>query len=76
MRFEEAIHKLEQIIEQIESGQAGLEKSLSDYEHGMKLISRCRAILATTEKRIAELTQDAQGQLHVVEPPTAEADKE
>ena len=63
LRFELAIGQLEQIIEEIESGQIGLEQSLSAYERGMKLIVRCRSILDTAEKRIAELTVEPDGTL-------------
>ncbi len=58
LRFEEAIEQLEAILEQIESGNVGLEESLAQYEKGMKLIGRCRALLSKAEQRIAELTGD------------------
>ncbi len=63
LKFEEAIEQLERIIEGVESGEVGLEESLSQYENGMKLIAHCRTILTAAEKRIAELTVDADGQL-------------
>ena len=63
LRFEQAIGQLEHIIDEIESGQIGLEQSLSAYERGMKLIVRCRSILNTAEKRIAELTIEPDGEL-------------
>lgn len=56
LQFEEAIEQLEQLIEQIESGQIGLEDSLKQYQLGTALIKRCRAIIDTAEKQIAELT--------------------
>lgn len=65
MKFEHAIDYLEQIIERIESGEADLEQCLAGYERGMQLIGRCRSILDTAEKRIAELASDSSGQLHV-----------
>ena len=65
VRFEEAIDQIEQVIEKIESGQAGLEQSLVDYERATKLIGHCRSILKVTQKRIAELTSDGEGQLQV-----------
>lgn len=61
--FEQAIQKLEKIIEQIESGQMPLEETLAAYEQGMKLIQHCRAILAAAEKKITELTVDEKGHL-------------
>lgn len=63
VKFEDAIEQLEQIIERIESGEAGLEECLGQYEQGMKLIQQCRTILTRAEQRIAELAPDESGQL-------------
>ncbi len=54
--FEQALAQLEALIDRIETGESGLEQSLADYEKGTQLLQRCRAILDTTQKRIAELT--------------------
>ncbi|MEM9418888.1 MAG: exodeoxyribonuclease VII small subunit [Planctomycetota bacterium] len=56
--FEQAIDQLEELIEQIESGEIGLEDALKRYEDGTKLIQRCRSILDSAEKKIAELTSE------------------
>ncbi|MFG0273543.1 MAG: exodeoxyribonuclease VII small subunit [Phycisphaerales bacterium] len=56
--FEEAIERLEAIIDRIERGEVGLEESLSEYERGVGLIRRCREVLDTAEQRIAELSVD------------------
>ena len=61
--FEQAIEQLEDIVEQIESGEVGLEQAIERYEAGQKLIQRCRGILDKAERRIAELTEDAEGNL-------------
>ncbi len=53
--FEEAMDRLERIIERIESGEAGLEESIREYEAGAKLLKRCRAILERAEQRVAKL---------------------
>ncbi len=59
--FEEAIEQLEDLIDQIESGEIGLEEALKRYEQGSALIKRCRAILDGAQERIAELTEAADG---------------
>ena len=64
MKFEQAIEKLEDMIEQIESGEAGLEGSLKCYEQGTVLIKHCSGILDAAEKKISELTVDSTGGLH------------
>jgi exodeoxyribonuclease VII small subunit len=65
LSFEQAVAELGAIIENIESGQAGLEESLAQYERGMKLIGQCRTILSAAEQKIAELSVDAKGKLRV-----------
>jgi exodeoxyribonuclease VII small subunit len=54
------VQQLEQIIERIESGQVGLEQSISEYERGVALIKRCRQVLDRAEQRVEELTAQMQ----------------
>lgn len=65
LSFEQALGELETLVEQIESGEIGLEQALKQYERGMALIQRCRSVLAQAEQRIAELTENEQGELGV-----------
>ncbi|MEM9416059.1 MAG: exodeoxyribonuclease VII small subunit [Planctomycetota bacterium] len=58
LSFEQAIEKLESMIDDIESGEVGLEEAISRYEQGQQLVKRCRTILDKAEQRIAELTPD------------------
>jgi exodeoxyribonuclease VII small subunit len=59
--FEEALAELEQILSEIESGEAGLEQSLVKYERGSFLIQHCRTILSKAEKQIEVLSKSADG---------------
>ena len=61
--FEQALGKLERIVEQIESGQIGLEESIARYEEGVALIKQCRTILDAAEKKIQVLAKGEGGQL-------------
>ncbi|RME31990.1 MAG: exodeoxyribonuclease VII small subunit [Candidatus Zixiibacteriota bacterium] len=63
--FEDAIERLEELIEQIESGEIGLEESLKRYEEGSALIKRCRSILDDAHQKIYELTASPDGGLAV-----------
>lgn len=65
LSFEDAIEELESIIDQVESGEAGLEQSLAFYERGMRLVARCKSVLDSAEKKIAELTTTQEGRLKV-----------
>ncbi len=60
--FEDALERVEGLITQIESGEIGLEESLTRYEEGVALIKRCRAILDVAEQRVEELADDLEGQ--------------
>ena len=65
MTFEQALADLERIVEQIESGQIGLEESIARYEEGIALVKQCRAILDAAEKRIQLLARSADGEVQV-----------
>jgi exodeoxyribonuclease VII small subunit len=55
--FEEAIGELERILSDMETGQVGLEESLTKYERGTFLIQHCRGVLTTAEKQIELLSK-------------------
>ena len=59
LTFEQALERLEAINDRIESGEIGLEASLTEYELGMRLIAHCQSILARADQRVAELTPES-----------------
>ncbi len=67
--FEEALRNLEQITEEIERAEIGLEESIARYEQGMKLVRRCRAMLDKAEQRIQKLSATDDGQLTAEDAP-------
>lgn len=73
LTFEQAVERLEAIIGRIESGEVGLEQSIREYEHGVALLKRCRAILETAEQRVEELTAPRQSQSSVPGAPATPA---
>ncbi len=54
--FEESLSEVESIIERIETGQSGLERSIGEYEKGVRLLARCRGMLKDAEQRIEDVT--------------------
>ncbi|MCK6455916.1 MAG: exodeoxyribonuclease VII small subunit [Phycisphaerae bacterium] len=71
LKFEQALERLEKIVEGIEQGKIGLEESIERFAEGMSLIQHCRAILADAELKIQRLQADADGTLRagtLVEP--------
>ncbi len=59
--FEEALEKLESIVESMESDDLPLESLLERYEEGTKLAAVCQQKLAVAELRIKKLEQDKDG---------------
>ncbi len=63
IKFEDALQRLEQIVDQLEGGNLGLEESLKVFEQGVGLARRCARYLDEAEKRIELLTRDEGGAL-------------
>ena len=53
--FEDALSKLQNIIEELESGSPSLDKMMQLFEDGMKLMQECRSHLIEVEERINTL---------------------
>ena len=62
MPFEEALHKLESIVESMETGELPLEKLLAHFEEGTRLIKICQAKLEEAEIKIKVLEKNAAGE--------------
>jgi len=60
--FEGAMDRLEEIVEQMESGKMMLEELIVRYEEGMKLVKVCQERLASAEQRIEIITRNNAGQ--------------
>jgi len=73
--FEEALQKLEDVVEAMESGDLPLEILLGRYEEGMKLARACQARLADAEAKIQQLEKTAAGALKL-KPMTIDAAEE
>jgi exodeoxyribonuclease VII small subunit len=60
--FEEALKKLESIVEQMESGELPLEAMTARFEEGVRLVKTCQKRLEEAELKISKLEKDASGQ--------------
>ena len=58
LSFEESLKKLEKIVEQLESGEIDLEKSVELYEDGMKLKNKCGEKLKKVEMQIKKIKSE------------------
>ncbi len=61
--FEEALGKLNSIVEAMENDELPLEKLLAQYEEGMRLHQQCQGRLAAAELRIQQIEKDAAGRM-------------
>ena len=59
--FEQAMKRLEEIVERMESGELPLEDLIARYEEGMKLVKVCQERLASAEQRIEIITRNSAG---------------
>jgi len=69
--FEQSLKQLEQIVQELESGELPLEKALKKFEEGIQLAKLCSRTLDETEQKITLLLKDQDGS--VVEKPFAGA---
>lgn len=63
LTFEAALARLEQVVNDMETGQLSLEQSIARFEEGMKLSRFCAAQLDAIERRIEVLVRKADGSL-------------
>lgn len=71
--FEEALKKLETIVETMEAGDLPLETLMARFEEGISLAKICQAKLAEAELKIQQLEKNAADEL-VLKPVTPPAD--
>jgi exodeoxyribonuclease VII small subunit len=54
--FEDALTRVERIVEDLERGEPSLSTALAKYEDGVKLLRRCYDLLDQAERSVALLT--------------------
>lgn len=59
--FEQALEELEQIVRKLESGEGGLEQSISEYERGALLKAHCETKLREARMRVEKIAERAGG---------------
>ena len=57
MTYEEALSKLEKIVEKLEEGSLSLDKSMELFEEGTKLSVFCEKCLNEAEQKITQLKE-------------------
>lgn len=63
IKFEKAMNRLEQIVEELEKGELDIDKSLEIFEEGIKMSRVCSKKLNEAEQKIEKLTKNQKGEL-------------
>lgn len=61
MKFEEALKKLEKIVEELENGSISLESALEKYKEGIELSQLCSKKLEAAKKKVEILIKSQDG---------------
>ncbi|MCM8800782.1 MAG: exodeoxyribonuclease VII small subunit [Candidatus Omnitrophica bacterium] len=73
IRFEEALKKLEKIVNDLEKGDLSLDEALKKYEEGLQLARICSQRLESAKKKIDILVKNKKGEFELK--PFSEEDK-
>lgn len=66
--FEDAMNKLEQIVEKLEEGDVPLEEAIAFYKEGMELSKLCHDKLKNVEEQLTQIiTEDGRKNFSVEE---------
>lgn len=63
MTFEQALGELERIVQQLESGEVELERSIAIYERGAALRAHCDSKLKDAELKVEKIVKGEDGTL-------------
>jgi exodeoxyribonuclease VII small subunit len=67
IKFEEALKKLEKIINELESGELSLDESLKKYQEGIELARACNQKLDSAKKKVDLLSKNKKGEFELKE---------
>ncbi|MCX7981498.1 MAG: exodeoxyribonuclease VII small subunit [Syntrophales bacterium] len=62
-KFEDAVRRLEEIVEIMERGDLSLEDSLKAFEEGVKLVRICTKKLEEAERKVEMLIKNEEGEI-------------
>lgn len=61
LNFEDAIERLENIIEKMEGERIPLEELLKDYEEGTKLLNACKEKINVAKEKVEKINKSLNG---------------
>ncbi len=63
--FENAMERLEQIVDDLESGKLELEESIKVFEEGVELSKKCHKKLTEAETKVKQLIKNENGEFEM-----------
>ena len=63
LKLEEALRRLDQVVKELDSENADLDKALKLYEEGVRLVRVCNAKLEVAERKIKVLRLSPDGEM-------------
>ena len=65
IKFEDALKRLEKIVEDLEQGDLSLDEALKKYQEGLELSRMCAQRLDSAKKKIDVLAKNKKGEFEV-----------
>jgi exodeoxyribonuclease VII small subunit len=65
IKFEEALKKLEKIVEDLEKGDLSLDEALKKYQEGIEISRLCSQRLESAKKKIDILVKNKKGEFEL-----------
>jgi exodeoxyribonuclease VII small subunit len=65
MKFEDALKRLEKIVDELEDGNLSLDESLERYEEGIRLSKLCAKKLDVAKKKVEMLLKNDDGSVEL-----------
>ncbi len=65
IKFEDALKKLEKIVEELEKGELSLDEALKKYQEGIELSRACSQRLDNAKKKIDLLAKNKKGEFEL-----------
>lgn len=65
IKFETALKRLEDIVEQLESGKIDLDESIKVFEEGNELVKLCLEKLNKAEQKVKQIAEDSDGNIKI-----------
>jgi len=65
IKFEDALKKLEKIVDDLERGELSLDEALKKYQEGIELSRACAQRLENAKKKIEVLSKNKKGEFEL-----------